>query len=91
MNGPILNCGGEKFGGRLVTTRGETRYGCFLPDLTGLARTSSAANLPGGVYQGRTQPVQGPDPHEKSVVPCGFARATLTSNVAFNLSTIEVP
>ena len=23
-------------------TRGETRYGCFLPDLTGLARTSPA-------------------------------------------------
>ena len=28
------------------TTQAETRYGCFLPDLTGLARDLSAANLP---------------------------------------------
>src|SRR3546814_3281566 len=28
------------------TTRIETRYGCFLPDLTGLARDPSAASLP---------------------------------------------
>jgi hypothetical protein len=27
-------------------TRAETRYGCFLPDLTGLARDTSTANLP---------------------------------------------
>ena len=27
-------------------TRTGTRYGCFLPDLTGLARDPSAANLP---------------------------------------------
>ena len=32
-------------GGR-TTTRTGTRYGCFLPDLTGLARGPSAANLP---------------------------------------------
>jgi len=25
----------------------RARYGCFLPDLTGLARNSSTANLPG--------------------------------------------
>jgi len=28
------------------TTQAETRYGCFLPDLTGLARDLSAADLP---------------------------------------------
>src|SRR5579862_8854164 len=28
------------------TTQAETRYGCFLPDLTGLARGLSAADLP---------------------------------------------
>ncbi len=28
------------------TTQAETRYGCFLPDLTGLARDLPAANLP---------------------------------------------
>ncbi len=27
-------------------TRTETRYGCFLSDLTGLARSPSTANLP---------------------------------------------
>ena len=27
-------------------TRTETRYGCFLSDLTGLARSPSIANLP---------------------------------------------
>ena len=32
--------------GGWTTTRAETRYGCFLPDLTGLARRSSIANLP---------------------------------------------
>ena len=34
-------------GGTAGTTR-SNRYGCFLPDLTGLARTASA-NLPGGI------------------------------------------
>ncbi len=29
-----------------TTTRIETRYGCFLSDLTGLARDPSTANLP---------------------------------------------
>jgi len=33
------------------TTQVETRYGCFLPDLTGLARNLSAASLPPGLYQ----------------------------------------
>ena len=28
------------------TTQAGTRYGCFLPDLTGLARDLSAADLP---------------------------------------------
>src|SRR4051812_26817114 len=32
--------------GGWTTTRAETRYGCFLPDLTGLARSPSTANLP---------------------------------------------
>ncbi len=32
-------------------TRTETRYGCFLSDLTGLARSPSTANLPGASYQ----------------------------------------
>ena len=29
-----------------TATRHETRYGCFLPDLTGLARAPSTASLP---------------------------------------------
>jgi len=29
----------------------QSRYGCFLPDLTGLASNPSAANLPKGLYQ----------------------------------------
>jgi hypothetical protein len=33
------------------TTQAETRYGCFLPDLTGLARDLSAADLPIALYQ----------------------------------------
>ena len=32
------------------TTRAETRCGCFLPDLTGLARRPSAADLPRWLY-----------------------------------------
>ena len=34
-----------------ATTRAETRYGCFLPDLTGLARDPSAVSLPSKLYQ----------------------------------------
>ncbi len=30
---------------------GEARYGCFLPDLTGLASIPSAASLPQSLYQ----------------------------------------
>ena len=37
---------GEGAVGGRHATRTETRYGCFLPDLTGLARRPSAANLP---------------------------------------------
>src|SRR5438270_8981482 len=33
-------------GERSAATRTETRYGCFLPDLTGLARRTSATDLP---------------------------------------------
>jgi hypothetical protein len=32
--------------GDRTTTQAETRYGCFLPDLTGLARGLSTASLP---------------------------------------------
>jgi len=32
--------------GDWTATQAETRYGCFLPDLTGLARDLSAASLP---------------------------------------------
>src|SRR5512133_1892508 len=34
-----------------ATTRAETRYGCFLPDLTGLARGPSAVSLPNRLYR----------------------------------------
>src|SRR5579883_810644 len=37
--------GDDEVGG-WTTTQTETRYGCFLPDLTGLARDLSAASLP---------------------------------------------
>src|SRR3954471_12859674 len=33
------------------TTRAETRCGCFLPGLTGLAREPSAANLPTPIWR----------------------------------------
>jgi len=33
-------------GGSLEPTQAKTRYGCFLPDLTGLARSLSGASLP---------------------------------------------
>ena len=32
-------------------TQIESRCGCFLPDLTGLARNLSTASLPGKLYQ----------------------------------------
>src|SRR5262245_21049128 len=52
------------------TTRAETRYGCFLPDLTGLARRPSAANLPKALYQVSTRREQprrgGPNRRENS-------------------------
>jgi hypothetical protein len=37
--------------GDWTTTQIETRYGCFLPDLTGLARDLPAASLPRPLYQ----------------------------------------
>jgi hypothetical protein len=40
-------------GGGWLTTRNKARYGCFLPDLTGLASISSAANLPDHYIRGR--------------------------------------
>lgn len=41
-----------------TTTQIETRYGCFLPDLTGLARDLSAASLPAALYQQQPQESQ---------------------------------
>src|SRR5690349_11284976 len=37
--------------GDWTLTQIETRYGCFLPDLTGLARNLSTASLPRALYQ----------------------------------------
>jgi hypothetical protein len=37
--------------GRPDNDPAETRYGCFLPDLTGLASKPSTAGLPGKLYQ----------------------------------------
>src|SRR5579864_9007655 len=45
--------------GDWTTTQIETRYGCFLPDLTGLARDLPAASLPKSLYQVRIGPRQG--------------------------------
>src|SRR5437763_12484328 len=53
-------------------TRAETRYGCFLPDLTGLARRPSTANLPTELYQvspGRWQPPIGGAPSQAGHAP----------------------
>src|SRR5579863_1704438 len=47
----MLPPGRGKVGG-WTTTQAETRYGCFLPDLTGLARDLSTASLPERLYQG---------------------------------------
>src|SRR5512132_2361065 len=44
-----------------ATTRAETRYGCFLPDLTGLARGPSAVSLP-KLYRPRRPSKQGTSP-----------------------------
>lgn len=41
-------------------TRTGTRYGCFLPDLAGLARSSSTANLPTRLYQDSNPEGQAP-------------------------------
>ena len=40
-------------------TQAETRYGCFLPDLTGLARDLSTASLPERLYQAKQRSAQG--------------------------------
>src|SRR6185437_1897466 len=50
---------GREKGGRLDNDPGKTRYGCFLPDLTGLARNPSIASLPRGLYQDRRPTPQG--------------------------------
>ena len=42
-----------------TTTRRETRYGCFLPDLTGLARAPSTASLPRANIGRRLRRAQG--------------------------------
>ena len=42
--------------GDWTTTQAETRYGCFLPDLTGLARRPSTANLPQATISGFLTP-----------------------------------
>ena len=42
------------------TTRARTRCGCFLPDLTGLARRPSAADLPPWLYHGTPGLAQAP-------------------------------
>ena len=64
------------------TTRVETRYGCFLPDLTGLARDSPDTNLPGKLYQdpmGRTQVLMhcdgGTGMQISAPISCGKRRA----------------
>ena len=41
-----LGRGAEDEVGDRATTQAGTRYGCFLPDLTGLARGLPAADLP---------------------------------------------
>jgi len=59
------------------TTQAGTRYGCFLPDLTGLARSLSAADLPPhyiraperrGKFQAR-RPCRAPTRRSASVGP----------------------
>ncbi len=52
----------------------KTRYGCFLPDLTGLARRPSAANLPTSVYRLFDRRGQGSSPSYPALPaasPCG--------------------
>ena len=56
------------------TTRAETRYGCFLPDLTGLARRPSAANLPTH-YIGRRRPASA---RSRRCEPAGAVQKRLT-------------
>ena len=43
---PLSKVRGARGVGGWTATRTEARYGCFLPDLTGLARGPSAASLP---------------------------------------------
>ena len=45
-----------------TATRTKTRYGCFLPDLTGLARSPSTASLSSALYQIRAHATQGLGP-----------------------------
>src|ERR1035437_4707249 len=57
------------------TTRAETRCGCFLPDLTGLARRSSAADLP-------TPHIMHPLPPRKRTAPKPRQRPCLAGAAA---------
>src|SRR6185312_15173624 len=59
---------GGKRVGDWTTTQTETRYGCFLPDLTGLARDLSIASLPTGLYQDRA-PIPQPGGHKQRPSP----------------------
>src|SRR5512132_3924995 len=57
-----------------ATTRAETRYGCFLPDLTGLARGPSAVSLPNRLYRPRR-----PSKQETSPGACRHRRGSRES------------
>ena len=48
----------EGRGGRLNNDPERIRYGCFLPDLTGLASGPSIANLPPDYTRDRRGPVE---------------------------------
>ncbi len=74
----LLVAGGRWEAGR--TTRAEARCGCFLPDLTGLARRPSAADLPGSAYhafggrgQGAKRTVRDLFPHLPTALPAAQA------------------
>ena len=76
---PLKGCG---VGGR-TPTQAVTRCGCFLPDLTGLARRSSAADLPNPPYHAkRATPQAGavrlPARRARGRVDALFAEARVT-------------
>src|SRR6185295_9300869 len=57
-------------GGRPDNDPDETRYGCFLPDLTGLASGPSAADLPGAISASRRRLASNESPPERPVDDC---------------------